>query len=126
MAKYVLVMVGGAFGSVARFTIGTLVSRFYSAVFPVGTFVVNVTGSFLIGLLMMLFLNRPAINPHWRLLLVTGVLGGYTTFSSFEWETLFVIRGGASLIAITYVLLSVILGLIAAWLGALLANRFWT
>lgn len=124
MAKYVLVMVGGAFGSVARFTVGTLFLRFYTAMFPLGTFVVNVTGSFLIGLLMMLFLNRPAINPHWRLFLVTGVLGGYTTFSSFEWETLFVIRGGATLIATTYVLLSVILGLIAAWLGALLANRF--
>jgi fluoride exporter len=125
MTKYALVMLGGAFGAVSRFAVGTLVARFYSSVFPLGTFLINITGSFLIGLLMMIFLQRPAIPANWRLFLVTGILGGYTTFSSFEWETLVAIRGGANLIAIGYVLLSVLAGLAAAWLGALLANRLW-
>lgn len=72
-----------------------MVLKIYSAVFPLGTFLINVTGSFLIGILMMLFINRPGINANWRLFLVTGILGGYTTFSSFEWETFTVLRGGA-------------------------------
>jgi CrcB protein len=118
-------MLGGAFGAVSRFAIGTLVSRFYTTVFPLGTFLINISGSFLIGLLMMLFLQRSAISANWRFFLVTGILGGYTTFSSFEWETLFAIREGAGLIAMAYVLLSVVLGLLAAWLGAALATRFW-
>jgi CrcB protein len=125
MGKYVLVMLGGAVGAVSRFLIGTIVSRFYAAVFPLGTFIINVTGSFLIGVLMVLFLNRPAINANWRLFLVTGILGGYTTFSSFEWETLAAMRGGASSIALAYIFLSVALGLVAAWLGALLSSRLW-
>lgn len=125
MTKYALVMLGGALGAASRFAIGTVLARFYTTVFPLGTFLINVSGSFLIGLLMMLFLYRPTIGVNWRFFLVTGILGGYTTFSSFEWETLFAIRSGASPIAIAYVLLSVVLGLLAAWLGALLATRLW-
>jgi CrcB protein len=118
-------MLGGAFGAVSRFAIGTIVSRMYTSLFPLGTFLINISGSFLIGLLMMLFLQRPVINANWRLFLVTGILGGYTTFSSFEWEILFAVREGAGLIAVAYVLFSVCLGLAAAWLGALLASRLW-
>jgi CrcB protein len=125
MTKYALIMLGGALGAGSRFAVGTLAARFYIAVFPLGTFLINVSGSFLIGLFMMLFLYRATISTNWRLFLVTGILGGYTTFSSFEWETLFAIRSGAGAIAILYVLLSVVLGLLAAWLGALLATRLW-
>ncbi len=125
MTKYVLIMLGGALGAGSRFAVGTFVARFYTAVFPLATFLINVSGSFLIGLLMMLFLYRSTISANWRLFLVTGILGGYTTFSSFEWETFFAIRSGASPVAILYVLLSVVLGLVAAWLGALLAVRLW-
>jgi CrcB protein len=123
MGNYALVMLGGALGAASRFAVGTLVVRFYTSIFPLGTFLINISGSFLIGLLMMIFLQRPAIPANWRLFLVTGILGGYTTFSSFEWEALVAIREGASLTAIAYVLLSVLLGLAAAWLGALLAHR---
>lgn len=61
----------------SRFIFGTFVLRLYSALFPLGTFLINVTGSFLIGVLMTIFLNRPSLNANWRLFLVTGVLGGY-------------------------------------------------
>ena len=120
-----LVLVGGALGALSRFLVGTLVFRWYAGVFPLGTFLINVTGSFLIGVLMMLFLNRPMIDANWRLFLVTGILGGYTTFSSFEWETLAAMRSGAGPVALLYVFSSVALGLFAAWLGAVLSNRLW-
>jgi CrcB protein len=125
MSKYVLVMLGGGLGAVSRFVVATLVTKFYSATFPLGTFAINVTGSFLIGVLMTLFLNRPHIHTNWRLFLVTGILGGYTTFSSFEWEALATWRGGASLVSFLYVGSSVALGLAGVWLGFLAANRFW-
>ena len=125
MAKYLFVMLGGAVGAVSRFAVGTLVAKSYSALFPLGTFLINVTGSFLIGILMMLFLNRPSIHPNWRLFLVTGILGGYTTFSSFEWEAFTALRGGAASLAVSYLLLSVIVGLLCAWLGAMLSNYLW-
>lgn len=125
MSKYILVMLGGALGAVSRFIVATMVARFYSATFPLGTFTINVTGSFLIGLLMALFLNRPYIHTNWRLFLVTGILGGYTTFSSFEWEALATLRGGAGLVSFLYVASSVALGFAGVWLGLLVANRLW-
>ncbi len=126
MTKYLCVMLGGALGAVSRFAIGTLIQRLYSAVFPLGTFFINVTGSFLIGLLMIFFLNRPALNANWRLFLVTGILGGYTTFSTFEWETFVALRGGASSTAALNVLLSVGFGFAGVWLGALVSHRMWS
>lgn len=125
MAKYLFVMLGGALGAVSRFAVGALVAKRYSAIFPLGTFLINVTGSFLIGVLMMLFLNRPSIHSNWRLFLVTGILGGYTTFSSFEWEAFTALRSGAGAVGVSYLALSVVLGLLCAWLGAMLSNYFW-
>lgn len=123
--KYLFVMSGGAVGAVSRFIVGTLVARWYPGLFPLGTFLINVTGSFLIGVLMMVFLNRPSIDANWRLFLVTGILGGYTTFSSFEWETFAAIRGGAATVAVSYAISSVLVGLLGVWLGAMLSNRLW-
>jgi fluoride exporter len=111
MGKYFAVMAGGAIGAASRFLIGTLIARLYAATFPLGTFVINITGSFLIGVLMTLFLRRPNFDVNWRLFLVTGILGGYTTFSSFEWEALVALRTGASAVALLYLGLSVALGL---------------
>jgi CrcB protein len=125
MIRCLVVMIGGAIGAVSRFLVGSLIARFYSASFPIGTFLINVTGSFAIGILMTFFLKRPGLDTNWRLFLVTGVLGGYTTFSSFAWETLTSWRSGAEAVAILYVGLSVVLGLGGAWLGLLVANRLW-
>ena len=118
-------MLGGALGAVFRFIVGTMVLKIYSGIFPLGTFLINVTGSFLVGVLMTLFLHRPAIHTNWRLFLVTGILGGYTTFSTFEWETFALLRGGAAAVALLNVFLSVGLGLAGVWIGVALSDRLW-
>jgi CrcB protein len=118
-----MVMIGAALGGAARFFVGTVVSARFSGRFPLGTFLINVTGSFGIGLLMTILTERYTPHPYWRLLLVVGVLGGYTTFSSFEWETLFAARNGSGWIGLAYILSSVIIGYMAVWLGAFIARR---
>jgi fluoride exporter len=120
--KYLLVMLGGGAGSLARYLAGTLIAHRFGALFPLGTLVVNVTGSFLIGLLMTLLTERFP-HPNWRFLLVIGFLGGYTTFSSFEWETFSAVRGGGIWIGLANVVGSVTLGYAAVWLGAAIAAR---
>ena len=109
----------------SRLIVGSLILRFYSGTFPLWTFLINISGSFLIGVLMTIFLDRPAIDLNWRLFLVTGVLGGYTTFSSFEWEALMALRTGAAAVGFLYLGVSVVVGLGAAWSGLLVANRLW-
>ena len=112
------VMLGGGLGAALRYIIASYVVRFHSGLFPLGTFLINVTGSFAIGVLMTFFLYRANLNPAWRLFLVTGVLGGYTTFSSFEWETLTAMKSGSPVAALLNVLLSVALGFAGVWIGA--------
>ncbi len=84
---------------------------------------INVTGSFLIGLLMTLITERFGANSNLRPLLVIGFLGGYTTFSSFEWETYSAVRDGGFWVGIANIVGSVALGYSAVWLGAMLARR---
>ncbi len=91
--------------------------------FPMGTFAVNITGSFLIGLLMTFLTERFQPHPNWRMFLVIGFLGGFTTFSSFEYETYTSVRQGAEWIAAFNVLASVVLGYVAVWLGVMSASR---
>ncbi len=117
-----MVMAGGAAGSLARYLAGGAIMGRFGGRFPLGTMIINVTGSFLIGLLMSLLTERRA-DPHLRLLLVVGFLGGYTTFSSFEWETYSAVREGGFWIGVLNVTGSVLLGYIAVWLGAALAGR---
>ena len=95
----------------------------YGGRFPMGTFIINVTGSFLIGTLMTLLTERLQPHPNWRLFLVVGFLGGYTTFSSFEYETYSAIRGGERLMGMLYVGASVLLGYLGVWAGASLLTR---
>jgi CrcB protein len=114
-------MLGGGLGSVARYAAGLAIMTRFGSRFPLGTMTINVTGSFVIGLLMALFTERFQPHPYWRLLLVVGFLGGYTTFSSFEYETLALARGGSQFLALMNVLGSVLLGFAAVWLGTALA-----
>lgn len=80
-------------GSLVRYLLGGVIMGRFGGRFPLGTIIINITGSFFIGLLMTLLTERQ-VNPQWRLLLVVGMLGGYTTFSSFEWETYSAVRDG--------------------------------
>ncbi|HTP87249.1 MAG TPA: fluoride efflux transporter CrcB [Candidatus Acidoferrales bacterium] len=121
--KYAIVVMGGGVGSLARYLAGTAVTARLGARFPIGTMVVNVTGCFLIGLIMTLLTERWQPHPNWRLGLVVGFLGGYTTFSSFEWETFAAVRGGGFWIGLANIAGSVTLGYAAVWLGAMLARR---
>jgi CrcB protein len=121
--RYLCVLGGGAVGSLLRYVAGVAIMTRWGGRFPLATFLINVTGSFAIGVLATLLAD--ATNPLWRPLIITGVLGGYTTFSSFEWETFAAARGGAGGIAWLYVLGSVVLGYLACWLGAIVAG-FWS
>jgi CrcB protein len=114
-----MVMIGAAAGGVSRFYLGTIINQYFSGRFPLATFIINVTGSFFIGLLMTILTQRFAPYPYLRFLLVVGFLGGYTTFSSFEWEMLFAVRNGSGWIALAYAVSSVIAGFVAVWLGAM-------
>jgi len=123
MTRYLLVMLGAALGGLARYVIGTAVMQRFTGRFPLGTLVVNVTGCFLIGILLPLLTERGEPRPNLRLLLVVGVLGGYTTFSSFAWESFQAVDEGSHWIGFANLALSVILGYLAVWCGALLVRR---
>ncbi len=118
-----MVLSGAGLGGVARYALGLWIMARYGGRFPLGTFVINVSGSFLIGVLMTLLTARFEPHPAWRLFLVVGVLGGYTTFSSFEYETFEAVRDGESWMAMLYAMGSVMLGYLGVWIGAALAAR---
>jgi len=115
MQKYLIVMAGGAVGSLARYVAGTAIMSRYGGRFPLATLVVNATGCFLIGVIMTALTREAAPHPNWRLLLVVGFLGGYTTFSSFAYET-FVAGPWTGLLN---VVTSVVVGYLAVWLGVI-------
>ncbi len=119
MARYLCVLLGGGVGSLARYLLGkAIVRHFPNQYFAVGTFIVNVTGSFFIGLLMTLLTERLRLPDYWRLLLVVGMLGGYTTFSSFEYDAYLMARSHHHVTTLLYLVSSVLLGYAAVWLGA--------
>jgi fluoride exporter len=118
-----MVLAGAGLGGLARYIAGTWIMEKYGGRFPLGTLVINVTGSFLIGVLMTLLTGRSQPHPYWRLFLVVGMLGGYTTFSTFEYETLQAVRDGARWMGILYMTGSVVLGYLGVWLGTLLTVR---
>ena len=124
MTKYWVVGVGGFLGSILRFWLGGYISNRMGARFPYGTFVINVTGSFLIGLVVTLLAERTHWNPNLRYLIPIGFIGGYTTFSTFELETFQSFRDGELLSAFLNVILSVGVGFIAVWLGVVAGRTF--
>ena len=113
---YLLIALGGAAGSLLRYLIGGAVQRMSAGGFPIGTMFVNVSGCFLIGILVRQFLNMQ-ISPELRALLIVGFCGGFTTFSTFSAETLGLIEGGEYGRAASYIILSVVLCLAATFMG---------
>lgn len=122
MLKILIVGAGGFLGAIARFVVASWIGQKWGRSFPLGTFFVNVSGSFFIGLLMSLFTERFMVNPQWRLLLVVGFLGAYTTFSTFEYETGGLIKDGEWLIALLNIVFSVVAGFAALKLGEIIAK----
>jgi fluoride exporter len=118
-----MVVLGGGFGSLLRYVLGTAIMSRFGGKFPLGTMIINVTGSFAIGALMTLLTERLQPHPYWRFLLVIGFLGGYTTFSSFEYESLRTVREGGVILGLLNMIGSVLLGFAAVWAGAVLVAR---
>ena len=120
---YAWVGIGGCVGACARFALGNAIGRRFGTEFPYGTFIVNITGAFLIGVVLTLLTERYAADPRWRLLLVVGVLGGYTTFSSFAYEAFTLADRGQWWRAATYVIGSNVLGITACVAGIVVTRR---
>ena len=114
---WVYVGVGAFLGANARYWVGGWAAERFGTVFPYGTFIINITGSFAIGLLAAFFAER-AFSPNWRLFLMVGFLGGYTTFSSYSYEAMRLIEDGAYLLAALYLFGSPAVGLAGCFVGA--------
>ena len=118
MQNILFVGVGGFFGSIGRYLLsGAVYQLFPNLHFPIGTTVVNVLGCFLIGFTSALVEFRNLLSPEVRVFLMIGVLGGFTTFSTFGYETIALLRDGAFLTGLANVLIQVIFGISAVWLG---------
>ena len=120
--KYLWVGFGGALGSIARYLVGLLVHERAGTRFPYGTFVVNIAGCFVMGLVLAVLDARLELSPAWREAVPIGFIGAFTTFSTFEYETLRAMQNGEALAALAYVVSSVVLGLGAVWAGSCLGR----
>lgn len=117
MTQLLAIAAGGSIGAVMRFIVSTGIYSWLGRGFPYGTLVVNVLGSLLMGLLYELFLQRLSVSPEVRAFLLVGFLGAFTTFSTFSIETVNLIEQGDLLKAMANVFVSVILCVLAAWIG---------
>jgi CrcB protein len=122
LQKYLLIAAGGALGSALRYWVGSTISGRIGARFPWGTLVINLTACIIIGFTLTYFAKFADLNPVWRFLVPIGFIGAYSTFSTYEWETLSTMRSGAFFLASLYAVGSLVLGLAATWCGTALAD----
>jgi CrcB protein len=121
--KFILIAgIGSFFGGICRYVLSTYIHTRNPHQFPWGTFVVNILGCLLIGCIIG-WAERHVLRDEWRLFLVTGVLGGFTTFSAFSGETFNLIRAGQYGVATTYVVASVVVGIALTFLGAMVVRQ---
>lgn len=115
--KYLWIGGGGALGAIARYSIGVWFYSRFGARFPYGTVTINISGCFVIGVVVAFLDARPDMSPVWRYAVPIGFVGAYTTFSTFELETLRAVQEGWPAVALLNVALSVVAGYAAVWLG---------
>ena len=117
-----MIAVGGSLGALARYQVASMIQARVPAGFPWGTFVVNISGCLVMGVVMTLLTERLVANPQWRYLIPIGFIGAYTTFSTFELEAFRANTEGAWMIGAAYVLASVVAGYLALWVGDVAAR----
>jgi fluoride exporter len=122
MKQILFVGLGGAAGSILRFLTNVFVTRFYSASFPLATFMVNIAGCFLAGLFFGLIVQENTSNQNLKFLLITGFCGGFTTFSAFALENVNLLSSDNMTTAVLYITASIVAGLLALWLGLAIAR----
>jgi len=121
--RFIIVAVGGAAGAVARYAVTLAVALVWKREFPLATLLINITGSFILGLFATFTAEKSMIDPAWRLLVATGFVGAYTTFSTFEYETQRLAESGALAWGILNIVTSVVAGYLAVQAGVMLARR---
>ncbi len=124
MQKYLYIAIGGALGSIARYWVGSSVAGRLGIRFPYGTLIVNISACIIIGFSMTWLGRRTDLSPAWRFLIPVGFIGAYSTFSTYEWETLSNLRAGEFGIAALYAIGSFAAGLAAVWGGSVLGEWF--
>lgn len=124
LPKILAIMLGGAFGAALRYLVSNSVYSLLGRDFPYGTLAVNLLGSFLMGILSVLLLERNEVDPLLKLAILVGFLGAFTTFSTFSMDTLALINEGALSRALLNMLISVIVCVFAVWLGMLIAKEY--
>jgi fluoride exporter len=120
-----MIAVGGAVGSILRYQVAALVQARVPAGFPYGTFVVNMSACFIMGLVMTLLTERLNVDPMWRFLIPIGFVGAYSTFSTLEYETFRAASDGALSIAMANVAVSFVTGYLALWMGTIAVRRLF-
>ena len=117
-----LVGLGGGMGSILRYLTALLINKYWANAFPLATLIINSIGCFIIGILVSYAAKQPWAGDNFKLFLITGFCGGYTTFSAFAIENLNLMQGNNNLMAFLYIGLSVFMGIAAAWLGMYLTK----
>lgn len=122
MSNLWAIALGGALGAMTRYGLGAWISQRWNQGFPLHTFIINVTGAFLLGFLNVLFIERLTISPMWRLGIGVGFLGAYTTFSTFGYEVITLLQSGSLFTAAMYTIFSILVGFTGTALGIGLAR----
>lgn len=122
LTRYAMIALGGALGALARYQVALSIQSRIPSAFPWGTFVVNISGCFVMGAITSVLSQRIGLSENWRYLIPIGFIGAYTTFSTFELETYRAMTQGTSLVALMNIAASVVVGYAALWLGILAAR----
>ena len=124
VVTYLLIGIGGFLGANARYLVAGWVTERLGRSFPYGTLIINISGSFILGLFLGLHSDRLLVHENWRLFFAIGFLGAYTTFSTFSFESLALLQEGSSFLALANMVGSVLLGVLAALAGVLISRQF--